>query len=215
MIPQFGGHRLDEITPKMVADYPTHGRRDRHRKGGTRKAADVVASVNRELCGFKVLLRTAVEWGILDQNPTAGVKTSKETPQTPRMLESGEVTALLASLPDRLRGLVGCAVYAGLRRAELSNLRWEDIDLKIGEITVVFRQEHHTKNYQSRRIPMNEPLMELLRRHPRPLTSAHVFGNREGGMTTCGRGSTELLKTLGLVTASGCTSCATPSAAMR
>ena len=47
-------------------------------------------------------------------------------------------------------------------------------------MTVVSREEHHTKNYESRRIPINEALAEALRRHPRRLGSPYVFGNRDG-----------------------------------
>jgi len=96
------------------------------------------------------------------------------------LLEQEEIARLLEELPGHFHALVACAVYAGLRREELFHLRWEDIDWKAGELNVVSRQEHHTKNYESRRIPMNEALMEALRRHPRRLDSPHVFCNREG-----------------------------------
>jgi len=96
------------------------------------------------------------------------------------LLEQEEIARLLEELPGHFHALVACAVYAGLRREELFHLRWEDIHWKAGESNVVSRQEHHTKNYESRRIPMNEALMEALRRHPRRLDSPHVFCNREG-----------------------------------
>jgi hypothetical protein len=45
---------------------------------------------------------------------------------------------------------------------------------------VVCREEHHTKNYQSRRILMNQALAEALRRHPHRLENPYVFCNRQG-----------------------------------
>ena len=106
------------------------------------------------------------------------------------MLEQEEIARLLEELPGHFHALVACAVYAGLRREELFHLRWEDIHWKAGESNVVSRQTHHTKNYESRRIPMNEALVEALRRHPRRLVadkeeekakwSPYVFANREG-----------------------------------
>ena len=83
-------------------------------------------------------------------------------------------------MPDHLKALIGCAVYAGLRKQELFHLRWEDIHMKTGELRAVSRQEHHTKNRESRRIPLNKPLMQLLQRHPRRLGSKYVFCNKDG-----------------------------------
>ncbi|MBI2506069.1 MAG: site-specific integrase [Candidatus Latescibacteria bacterium] len=51
---------------------------------------------------------------------------------------------------------------------------------------MVSREEHPTKNYESRRIPMNDELRKALRRHLQllgdrlPEKTACVFGNREG-----------------------------------
>jgi integrase len=64
-------------------------------------------------------------------------------------------------MPDHLRALVSCAVYAGLRRQELFHLRWDDINWNTGELTVASRRDHHTKNYESRRIPMNTALVMI------------------------------------------------------
>jgi integrase len=69
-------------------------------------------------------------------------------------------------------------VYSGLRREELFHLRWED--LKAGELNVVSRQDHPTKNRESRRIPLCEPLSEALSRHPRRLGCPYVFANPAG-----------------------------------
>jgi integrase len=71
-------------------------------------------------------------------------------------------------------------VYAGLRRGELFHLQWQDIDWKAGELHVVSRQDHPTKNNESRRIPMNVALQEALRRHPRRIDSRYVFCNAQG-----------------------------------
>ena len=136
--------------------------------------------MNRELCCLKVLLRKAVEWGHIPESPARDVKTFKESPEAPRLLEAREVESLLNEMPDHLRALVSCAVYAGLRRQELFHLRWDDINWNTGELTVASRRDHHTKNYESRRIPMNTALVEALKRHPRQLGSRLVFSSREG-----------------------------------
>jgi integrase len=179
LIPFFGEHRLDEITTKRIEDYKSRRRRGSYRRGRqTKKTTD--ATINREICCLKVILRKAVEWGKLETSPAKGVKGFKETPNAPYLLEQNEIARLLEETPDHLKALIACAVYAGLRRSELFHLRWEDIKWNTGELHVVSRREHHTKNYESRRIPMNDSLVETLRRHPRRLKSPYVFANREG-----------------------------------
>lgn len=179
LIPAFGSFRLDQITPKMIADYKISRRRSRLVKGNEVRAVNV-ATVNREICCLKVLFRKACEWGYLDENPTKDVKVSKEVPLAPVLLEQREVAQLLQKMPDHLRALTACAVYAGLRREELFHLRWIDLDEEAGQITVVSRLEHHTKNYETRSIPMNDALKAELRRHPRRPGSPYVFSNRAG-----------------------------------
>jgi len=67
---------------------------------------------------------------------------------------------------------VACAVYAGLRREELFHLWWEDIQWKRRELVVASNREHHTKNYESRRIPMNEALVAAFEAHKRSTSSS-------------------------------------------
>jgi integrase len=180
LLPYFGKYCLHEITPKLVADYKTERRRDRYAKGKRVRPVSV-ATINRELCCLKALFRKATEWEKVAENPTRSVKVFKETPEAPRLLEGEEVSRLLEEMPDHLKALVACAVYAGLRRSELFHLRWEDIDWRGGELNIISREEHPTKNYQSRRVPINALLREVLQRHPRRLDSPYVFCNRLDG----------------------------------
>ena len=181
LISHFGSYNLHEIEPKQIEDYKTMRRRAKHKKGKGKKSRPVnIATINREICCLKTMFRKAAEWDLVIENPTAIVKTSKETPQAPRLLEEKEIRYLIEALPDRLKAMGACAVYAGLRRSELFYLRWEDINWKTGELTVSSREEHHTKNYETRRIPMNNVLEEALKRHPRRLESPYVFCNSKG-----------------------------------
>ncbi|MBI2506070.1 MAG: hypothetical protein HYW07_22880 [Candidatus Latescibacteria bacterium] len=130
LIPYFTGQYLHEITPKRIEDYQTlRHRGGRYRRGKKTKPLNG-ATVNRELCCIKILLRKAVEWGKIDTSPASGIKTFKETPKPPRLLEQEEIARLLVELPDHLKALGACAVYAGLRMSELFHLRWEDVNWK-------------------------------------------------------------------------------------
>lgn len=128
-------------------------------------------TVNRDIACFKILCRKAVKWGHLEESPARKLKTFKELPNPPRLLEPEEIARLVAHIPEHLKALVACVVYAGLRREELFHLRWKDINFRSGELTVVSNEEHPIKNRESRRIPMNAALVEALQRRPRRLGS--------------------------------------------
>jgi site-specific recombinase XerC len=147
LIPYFGGMQLDEIVSKDIEKY----KRIRSQKVGH-------STVNRELFCLKKLFGKAVEWGELSENPARGVKTFKETPKRPQLLELDEVLRLLEECKQEncrvdLFAFVCCIVYAGLRKSEVLNLRWDGIDHARGHITVQSRPEWHTKNYESRPFP--------------------------------------------------------------
>lgn len=182
--PYFGEYLLSEITAKLVEDYKGVRRRTKYRRGRQAKSVNP-ATINRELCCLKIVLRKAVEWGRIDRSPAQGIKGFKETPKKPRLPEREEIVRLLNELPEHFKALVACIVYAGLRRSELFHLRWEDVHLEIGELEVVSREEHPTKNNETRRIPIGAALDEILRRHHGnhrggPL----VFSNRDGKVYT-------------------------------
>ena len=59
-------------------------------------------------------------------------------------------------------------------------MRWVDIHLNTGTIDAVAREEHPTKNYETRSIPMTQALIAELKRHPRRLGFELVFPNSAG-----------------------------------
>lgn len=179
LIPYFEGRHLHEISTKQIEDFKSMRLRARYVRGTKKKPVNK-ATVNRELSCLKMLFRKAIEWGKSEENPAREVKLFKETPKVTQLLETDEIARLLEEVPDRLKALVACAVYAGLRKSELFRLQWKDINRKTGELTVRSEGMHHTKSYKSRRIPMNDALREALQRHPRRLDNPFVFCNTQG-----------------------------------
>jgi integrase len=50
---------------------------------------------------------------------------------------------MVAAMPDRWRPLLLTAIFTGLRSSELRGLRWEDVDLKTGELHVRQRADRY------------------------------------------------------------------------
>ena len=169
LIPYFKGHYLAKITAKMIQDYKTQ-----------RAQQANVATVNRELCALKNCLRKAVEWGYLKENPASEIRLFKERPKPPRYLEKEEIAALLDQCPLHIYPIVVTALNTGMRRSELFHLEWWDIDFKKRMITIRNKDGWHTKNHESRVIPMNDFVYEVLKKHPRHINSNYVFYNHDG-----------------------------------
>lgn len=180
LVPKLKAYALSEITPRILEDYIAQRRRGHYRKGSQKRPVKA-GTVNRDIACLKILFRKAVEWGHLEESPARRIKTFKELPNPPRLLEPNEIAHLMEHIPEHLKALIACVVYAGLRREELFHLRWKDINYRSGELTVVSNEEHPTKNRESRRIPMNAALVEALRRHTRRLGSPYVFCNQKTG----------------------------------
>lgn len=181
MKPHFGDLQLQEITTKRIEDYKLARRSQSYRgKGWTKAKRTSAATVNREIAALKAVFRQALAWGRVQHSPAAGVSGLRETPQPPRLLEGDEIIRLLVAMPDQLRAAVGCAVYAGLRVREILRLRWADVDLKAGVLTVVSREGGMTKSGKTRKVPIGDDLAELLRQHPRELGAKSVFPGVEG-----------------------------------
>lgn len=80
------------------------------------------------------LFNHAIRWEFTDRNPItgpvrgSGVRQGSKREQIPTILEVEEMQALLAELSIRERALVFLAMATGLRRGELTGLKWKDMD---------------------------------------------------------------------------------------
>jgi integrase len=106
-----------------------------------------------------------------------------------RYLTDEEEMKLETQLPEWFRPLVTIAIHTGMRRGELQNLKWQDVDLATG--TILIRE---AKSGEGRRVPMNsvaraaltglrEARRERLRARvvSRNEASAYVAAAPEGG----------------------------------
>jgi integrase len=98
------------------------------------------ASRTGALSVLSALLRFGVRRGVLERNVVRDVDRD-ERPGTgrvtePRYLDADELTAVLGALGDTFRPIAATYTYAGLRLSEALGLRWRDVDLKAGTLTV-------------------------------------------------------------------------------
>lgn len=90
-----------------------------------------------------------------------------------------ELYPSLGTYADNLTPLVILAINTGLRRGELWNLCWRDIDLRKETLTV---SGEGAKSGQTRHIPLNTAALEALKTHRGeavPMPNVPVFGTAE------------------------------------
>lgn len=140
------------------------------------------ATVNRELALLSHMFHKAVDWGYLESNPLQCVQLFKESPGRIRYLSDDERERLLEecrhSKSTMLYSIVLTALLTGLRKSELQNLVWDDVDWSARIQTIVVRE---TKNNESRHIPISRTLLPVLRalwnQYPH---STYIFAKPDG-----------------------------------
>jgi integrase len=125
-------------------------------------------------------LKRAVRWGWVPVNPIIRAETPpvpKAQPRPPSPEEAGRIlTAAWAADPD-WGTLVWLLIVTGMRRGELCALRWVDVDLSIGVISLSRSigqrnrdtWEKDTKDHQHRRIALDAETVDVLTEHRRRL----------------------------------------------
>jgi integrase len=161
----FGGKTLSEINPFMVEKYKL-----------TRKEEGAKpATINRELGCLRHMFNMALKWKKAQINPVREVKFLKEPKGKDRILTEEEEVRLLEAVrtghkSKHLEAIIVTALHTGMRKGEILNLKWSNVDFKNGVITV-----EKTKNDEIRKIPMNQRLTETLEGGKKVSKGEYVF----------------------------------------
>jgi integrase len=153
--PTWGSHALPDVKAVDVEDWL--GALDLA-PGSKKKIRDIM----------HLLYEHAIRHEHIDRNPISKVRQGGKRLTTPIRLDVKQLRRLLEGLPRRERLMVLLDFGTGLRRGELSGLRWEDINFEEKEITpkrsVVNQNVGDVKTEASKKsIPLDEDLLvELL-----------------------------------------------------
>jgi integrase len=185
LLPFFAGHRLSQITIAEV---------DRYRAAKVREGVLSPTSINKTITRLAQILEVAVEYEMIGRNPAKGKRRRvKATRPAPVWLDRAEHIAALLTAAGQLdakarrdrqhierRAILATLVFGGLRIGELCELRWRDVDLSAGRLTV--RESKTAAGVrQVDTLPALRALLEgLPRRRPDDLVFATSNGQPHG-----------------------------------
>jgi len=139
------------------------------------------SSCNKVLTILKHMFTKAVEWDMVESETlkrVRKVKLLRDDSKRLRYLSIEECQTLINSCDPHLKPVVITALNTGMRKGEILNLKWDNIDLRHGFILLDI-----TKNGERREIPINDTLRQSLQAITRRLDIPHTFydhvtGNR-------------------------------------
>lgn len=130
---------------------------------------------NRILANVRKLFNWCIERGIVETNPTAGLKAPTKEIARDRRLSNVEIGGLMRACHNDVypfRQFVPMLLATGQRRGELANMRWSEIDLETKTWAI---PAELSKNGKAHFVPLSAYVLELLAEVPRFLDCDYVF----------------------------------------
>lgn len=123
-----------------------------------KKRETSASNANHYLKFIKALFNRSVEWKWVPANPVK-MKPYKVNNRRVRFLSEQEYGKLMAELPPHLRVMAEFSVLTGLRRSNVTQLKWTNVDLERRLLWVL------SENYKSGRdhgIPLSDRAVDIL-----------------------------------------------------
>ena len=126
---------------------------------------------------LKKVYRMAVDNNYLLKNPWQNIKKFPVKNYSVRYLKPDEEERLFKVLPEYLKGIVIVALNTGLRKSNILELRWEQINFDFNFIEVL-----ENKGNKHLLIPLNEKLIQFFSNKPDVERKGYIFINPETGL---------------------------------
>jgi integrase len=174
LLPYFGDTPISEISLQMIDGYKT----SRVRKRAAPK------TINNELVNLSHMMTMAARWGYINSNIVLNVVKLRVPKRNMRFLNQQEIQRLLnAASKSYIYPIIVTALHTGMRKSELFNLKWTDVDFEHQLITIQSNEDWHTKNYGARTLSITPNLYDVLISHHQQqlemnIKSGYVFTYR-------------------------------------
>jgi len=174
---------LQELTAPTIIKYATN--RDVH-----------PSTVNMEIVVLGTILQTASDYFDLDADLEAFKKASRtlrklgvigESDHRDQRCSDEQLKRIIAHLPPShipVADLAWFAIFTAMRKTEIVNLRWDDLDLTEGSESILVRQRKHPKKKRDERVPLLPGAVEIIKKQiPASGAGDLIFPYKGGSMT--------------------------------
>lgn len=149
----FGGKKLSQVSPWTVDKYKSR----RLKETSVRGTPITKATVNRELACLKKMLSYAEGENWIVSNPLRRYKLFKERPNKIRVVSLAEFKMVYDNASEDLKTKLLIGFNTGMRKSEITGLKWTDVDLSTRLIYVA-----DSKTGDPREVPVNDELYGFL-----------------------------------------------------
>ena len=157
------------------------------------------STINRQIQFVRMLFNYAIEEDYLKENPAAKLKRYQEQHDKPiQFWTKEEVKLILDSLPDHWRPHFEFLYLTGLRKGELINLTWDDVELnqKNCVVKIQAKDDWRPKVNQIRSVPLNKQAIAIIKKLQKQGRGKYVFTGLHGGKVHHDKIYTNLKSTL-------------------
>ena len=188
---------VEAITRSDIDDYKITRSRQTF---GERKRPFSPATINFEVNVLRTFFYYLTrERGIDTENPCARFKPlrveKERLKRRPPTYSEKDISRLFPACDPEERAMYATLLLTGLRKQELRNLAWDDVDLKKATVRIRAKEDFAPKDYEERDIPIPPELVRILQKLPKDAT--WVFPSRNGKRL----GRNEMLRRLKVVAA--------------
>lgn len=154
-----GNLYLDEVSRDLVDEI-----------AGTKRKTATPATTNRYLALIRSILRAARDdWEWIHSVPR--VRLFKEPQKRVRWITREEARTLIEELPEHLADMAAFTLSTGLRRSNVTNLRWDQVDLGRA---LAWIHPDQSKTRKAISVPLNMDALAILN-HRADINSEFVF----------------------------------------
>ena len=167
LVDVFGNHDVNDLNTREIEQWQS--KRLKYNKPST---------VNRLLATLKHMVNKGTHWGMASDNALKQVRNVKLLPENNRrlrFLSTEDCQRLIECCHKDLKPIVVVALHTGMRKSEILNLKWKQVDLMHSFILL-----DTSKNGERREIPINTTLDYLFKEIPHSVESEYVFTGKTG-----------------------------------
>jgi integrase len=172
LIHSLGDIMIKSVTPLLIEKF----KQECHKKVTAETA-------NIYLRTISAAFNRAKDWKLLDDNPAKSCKLIRVQDKEPIYLSKESIKKMLEQISDaQFRLIILLAIHTGMRRGEIVNLKWEDINFSNHLIRVRNRDTFTVKGGHPRTIPLHPYIYKLLK--PLQNKEGYVFLDNNGKVIT-------------------------------